>query len=64
MPLKCPECGNQDTFYREFTAREKIWTDDDGLVAGFKDEVTLEVTKIQCVECHHEGTPEELGYER
>lgn len=63
MPLKCPECANTDEFYRVFKAIERIWTDEKGLVVGYKDEETLEILEIECRKCRHKGTPEEFGYE-
>jgi hypothetical protein len=61
--LKCPNCGNTDTFYRAYKAQEKIWTDEEGRVAGYKDEETLEVLEITCANCETTGTPEQFGYE-
>ena len=63
MGLNCPKCGNTEDFLREFKAIERVWTDDEGLVVGFKDEETLEVTGIECYKCHHRGTPKEFDYE-
>ena len=61
--LKCPNCENTDLFYRTFKAEEKIWTDEKGRVAGYKDEETLEVLEITCAKCNKTGTPEQFGYE-